>query len=161
MTAIGRYYLDTIVDYIDRTVLLQVAGVLACLGLSLVGLAPSLPSYCTVPIVILGFGICGAGLSTVAPIIIYYAGTSVRGMPPSQAIATVSSASYLGVLLGPPLFGGLAELLKGLRWSLLLDGALMLSIFFLARLLPGRKMQKNEENNYEEGKNEMKTTGHI
>jgi hypothetical protein len=35
-------------------------------------------------------------------------------MPPSQAIATVSSVSYLGLLLGPPLFGGLATLLKGI-----------------------------------------------
>jgi MFS family permease len=74
MTAIGRYYLDAIVDYIDRTVLLQIAGVLACMGLGLVGLAPSLPSSCTVSIVILGFGVSGIGLSTVAPIIIYYAG---------------------------------------------------------------------------------------
>ena len=67
-----------------------------------------------------------------------FVGTTVKGLHPSQAIAVVSSASYLGVLVGPPLFGGLATALNGLRWSLILDGALMFLIFYLACRLPSR-----------------------
>lgn len=55
----------------------------------------------------------------------------------------MTASSYLGVMAGPPLFGALSEALKGLRWSLLLDGALMLFILFLACFLPSRDSGKN------------------
>ena len=68
-------------------------------------------------------------------------------MEPEQAIATVASASYVGILVGPPLFGGLATLLNGLRWSLLLDGASMLLIYYLACYLPLRNNEALTESN--------------
>ena len=67
-------------------------------------------------------------------------GTSIKSLEPAQAIATVASASYLGVLIGPPLFGGLATLLNGLRWSLLMDGAFMFLIYCLACYLPSKSI---------------------
>ena len=73
----GRYSSDTIVEYVDRKLLLQVSGGLASLGLGVVGLSQSLPTAYIVPCAIIGFGICGAGLSVVSPIVIYYAGTSL------------------------------------------------------------------------------------
>ena len=71
----GRYSSDTIVEYVDRKLLLQISGGLASLGLGVVGLSQSLPTAYIVPCAIIGFGICGAGLSVVSPIVIYYAGT--------------------------------------------------------------------------------------
>lgn len=74
IVCIVRYSSDSIVEVIDRKLLLQIAGCLACLGLGVVGLAPSLPPPFIVPMAIIGFAICGAGLSVVAPIVIYFAG---------------------------------------------------------------------------------------
>lgn len=77
IVCIGRYSSDTIVEYVDRKLLLQISGCLACLGLGVVGLAQSLPDLYIVPCAITGFAICGLGLSVVAPIVIYLAGTVV------------------------------------------------------------------------------------
>jgi MFS family permease len=48
----------------------------------------------------------------------------------------VSAASYVGVMVGPPLFGGIADAMGGLRWSLLVDGCMMAVIGVLACLVP-------------------------
>lgn len=72
----------------------------------------------------------------VAPIVISFAGSTIKGMDPAQAIALVSSLAYVGVLVGPPLLGGLALGLNGLRFSLLLDGLFMTCISVLATMLP-------------------------
>ena len=130
--AIGRFSLDSMIEThgIDRRVLLKVSGVLSLIGLGLVTLAPSLPD--PVPAAIIGFGITGVGLSFVAPIVMYLAGSSIEGMKPAEAIASVASCAYMGVLVGPPLIGGLAEACGSLRWSLLIDGGLVFFISVLA-----------------------------
>jgi MFS family permease len=74
ITAIARYCSDHIVEHVDRKILMQIAGCLAGLGLVISAIAPSLPEPAVIPIAIVGFGICGAGLSVVAPIVIHYAG---------------------------------------------------------------------------------------
>jgi MFS family permease len=74
ITAIARYCSDYIVEHVDRKILMQIAGCLAGLGLVISAIAPSLPEPAVIPIAIVGFGICGAGLSVVAPIVIHYAG---------------------------------------------------------------------------------------
>lgn len=74
VTAVARYCSDSIVEHVDRKILMQIAGCLAGLGLVISAIAPSLPEPAIVPIAIVGFGICGAGLSVVAPIVIHYAG---------------------------------------------------------------------------------------
>ena len=60
-------------------------------------------------------------------------------MEPASAIAIVSSVAYVGVLIGPPVFGGIATGLNGLKWALLLDGVLMLFITILATRLPSKQ----------------------
>lgn len=67
-----------------------------------------------------------------------HTGRGIQGFDPTQAVAIVSSVSYAGVLVGPPLFGGLSVALGELRWSILLDGLIMSIIFVLARWLPNR-----------------------
>ena len=74
VVCIGRYSSDIIVEKIDRRFLLKVAGCLSCFGLGVVGLSPSLPEDYRIPCAVIGFGICGAGISVVAPLVIYYAG---------------------------------------------------------------------------------------
>ena len=135
VVAVGRLSLDWLVGFVDRKRLLMVCGLVAATGFGVVGLAASLPDAAAVPVAIVGFIVAGMGLSVIAPIVIQFAAT-VKGMEASSAIATVSSLSYVGVMIGPPLFGGIAEGLNGLRWSLLVAGTLMLLITALALKLP-------------------------
>ena len=61
-------------------------------------------------VAVLGFGLVGAGLSCVFPVVLSSAART-PGLPPSAAIAAVCTVGYFGFLLGPPAIGGLAELI--------------------------------------------------
>jgi MFS family permease len=54
-----------------------------------------------------GFALLGAGLSVVVPLVFTAA---ARLGPPGPNLALVTSCGYLGLLIGPPMVGGLAEL---------------------------------------------------
>ncbi|HET9691713.1 MAG TPA: hypothetical protein VFP61_11205 [Acidimicrobiales bacterium] len=57
---------------------------------------------------LVGFGLLGAGLSVVVPILFSAAAGVGR---PATSVAVVTGSAYLGLVAGPPLVGGLAELL--------------------------------------------------
>lgn len=85
----------------DRTLL--VAGGLA----SAVALAAVL-SAARPWVALAGFGVVGAGLGIVVPIL-YTAATRVPGTTPAAAIAAVSGLGMGGLMAGPPLIGAVAE----------------------------------------------------
>ncbi len=60
---------------------------------------------------ITGFALAGLGMATVFPLAFSAAG-HLPGLPPGQAIGMVALIARFGVLLGPPLIGGVAELLS-------------------------------------------------
>ena len=64
---------------------------------------------------VIGFLLVGLGVSSVVPLIYSQAGKSGT-MQPGLALAAVSSISFLGFLIGPPLIGFVAEA-AGLRLS--------------------------------------------
>lgn len=70
---------------------------------------------------IVGFAVLGAGLACVIPAAFSAAARAANlvGLPAGAVIAVVSSVGYAGWLTGPPLIGGLAELvgLRGALWS--------------------------------------------
>ena len=139
--AIGRLYSDYLVVSIGRIALLKLSGIMASLGLVIVSLSPlALPSFnLFLGICIFGFAISGMGLSVVYPTCISIAGSCIKGMAPSDSIAFVSSIGYIGVMVGPPILGGLS-LLISLRFSFLVDAFLLASMtalaFFLESLEP-------------------------
>jgi fucose permease len=96
--SVGRYMSDTLRQHYSVAFILKVCGVLAAFGMGIVVLSPSVSSPVTAAV--LGFAIFGCGLSMVSPLVIAAAGTSIKGMEPTEAIAYVSSMSYLGVLIG-------------------------------------------------------------
>ena len=63
-------------------------------------------------VALVGFGFVGAGLAPIVPIL-YAAASRVPGTTRSAAIASVASIGYAGLLLGPPIIGGIAQ-----HWSL-------------------------------------------
>jgi hypothetical protein len=110
--ASGRLLGDWFTKILGITAQIRLCGVLAMTGIILAVVSTS-------PIQsIIGFGMIGAGFSTIVPIIFTMSGR-VANMSSSAALATVSSIGYFGLLLGPPAIGFAAEL-TNLRWSLML-----------------------------------------
>ena len=70
---------------------------------------------CTIAFMLVGFGV-----SNVVPIIFNAAGNSEK-VPPSIALTIVTSISFLGFLIGPPLIGYIAEL-TSLKYSFAVIG---------------------------------------
>lgn len=95
--ALGRFYGQT-TGLGDRTLLAGGAAV-AALGCGLAAAASS------PPLALAGFACGGAGIALNAPIVFGAAG---RRSP--TAVATVTTLGYVGLLIGPPLVGGTAQL---------------------------------------------------
>jgi MFS family permease len=134
--ALGTYSSDSFVTRFGRRRLLQCSGIVTALGLAVAVAAGNIANHnLALGCAILGFSICGMGVSVVSPSVISLAGNSVSGMDPTDAIAFVSSIGYVGIMVGPPLLGGISALLRGLRWSFVVDAVLMLNITVLASLV--------------------------
>ena len=104
-----------------RTVLQAGAGVAAA-GVALAMAVPAAGP--------LGFGLVGLGGANVAPILFSAAGRA--GPAASTGIAAVATLGYAGMLVGPPIVGGIAELF-GLRVALGVLAAAMMIIAVAAR----------------------------
>jgi MFS family permease len=81
---------------------------------------------------VLGFGLIGFGLSVVIPELFRISG-QYKNLEKSRAISLVAGAGYIGFLIGPVLFGLIAEE-TDLWWSFLcvmivVFGALLFSFF--------------------------------
>jgi MFS family permease len=75
------------------------------------------------------FMLVGLGVSSIVPTVYSAAGRHSK-IPPGIALATVSSVSFLGFLMGPPLIGHIAQI-AGLRYSFAVIGIFGLGISLL------------------------------
>ena len=107
--ATGRFIGDRLINRLGRKRLMQVCGLLIMSGLFL---AVALPYFYTAA---LGFIMVGFGVSTNIPNVYSVAGTQ-KNISPSEALTAVSSISFLGFLMGPPLIGYTSSLFN-LRFS--------------------------------------------
>jgi MFS family permease len=103
MMAAGRFSGDRLVARVGGDPVVRAGGALAAIGLGLTLVIGH-------PVVaVIGFGLVGAGISCVFPVVLSSAARA-PDLPPSAAIAAVCTIGYFGFLLGPPAIGGLAEL---------------------------------------------------
>ncbi len=109
MMAVGRFLGDWAIRRMGRKTLLQISGCLIFIGM---GISVLFPSVGTASV---GFMLVGLGVACVVPSVYSVAGRATK-IPPGVALAMVSSVSYLGFLIGPPLIGYIAEL-ANLRYS--------------------------------------------
>jgi len=123
MTA-GRIVGDRLVARFGSVTVVRAGGAIAAAGFAL-ALAAATPAAA-----IAGFACLGAGMSGVVPIVFRSAG-QVGGMAPQLGLAAVSSTGYLGFMVGPPVIGGIAELV-GLPSALILIVLLGGVVFALA-----------------------------
>lgn len=123
MMATGRFVADYFISKIGRKSLLQICGVMISTGLFTSVFFPYLiPST-------LAFMLVGLGVSSIVPTVYSAAGRHSK-VPPGIALATVSSVSFLGFLMGPPLIGYIAEA-AGLRYSFAVIGVFGIGITLL------------------------------
>jgi fucose permease len=123
MMASGRFVADSMISRIGRQKLLQICGIMISAGLFISVLFPYLVT-CTI-----AFMMVGLGVSSIVPTVYSTAGKHTK-VPPGIALATVSSVSFLGFLIGPPLIGYISEL-AGLRYSFAVIGVFGIGISLL------------------------------
>jgi MFS family permease len=120
MMATGRFVADYMISKIGRKRLLQICGVMISTGLFTSVLFPYLIP-CT-----FAFMLVGLGVSSIVPTVYSAAGRHSK-IPAGIALATVSSVSFLGFLMGPPLIGYISEV-AGLRYSFAVIGVFGMGI---------------------------------
>jgi MFS family permease len=108
--------------------ILQLSGTLTTAGLLLAVIVPDLISA------LIGFFLIGMGVSSVVPIVYSAAGKS-KTLSPGSALTAVSSLGFMGLLIGPPLIGFIAEA-TSLRISFLAITAMSIAVVVLASLIP-------------------------
>jgi fucose permease len=104
MMAAGRFTGDRLVARLGGDLVVRAGGALAAFGLGLTLVIGNSV------VAVIGFGLVGAGLACVFPVVLSSAARTPE-LPPSAAIAAVCTIGYFGFLLGPPTIGGLAELI--------------------------------------------------
>lgn len=109
MMAGGRFIGDGLILKFGRKKVMQISGLMISTGLFVSVFFPYIIP-CT-----FAFMLVGLGVSTIVPTIYSVAGKNPT-VPPGEALTIVSSVSFLGFLMGPPVIGYIAELF-GLRFS--------------------------------------------
>jgi MFS family permease len=132
MMAGGRFAGDWLTTRFGSSQIVRAGGGLVILGIALVVIG-------SVPwVAIIGFGLVGAGVSCIFPLILS-AAARTPGVAPGAGIAAMATAGYTGFLVGPPLIGILAELFS-LRGALGVLGLFGVIIVLLASSVRGRNL---------------------
>lgn len=122
--AIGRFLSDILVGKFGPRKVLITSGFVISTGLYIAVLFPNLIA-CTLAFMLVGFGV-----SNVIPIVFNAAGNS-KTVPTSIALTIVSSISFMGFLIGPPVIGYIAEM-TSLQYSFAFIGVFGVFISLLA-----------------------------
>src|SRR5215203_2877090 len=120
----GRFIADWITHHLGFKKTVQYSGILISTGLAMAIFFPFL-----LPAII-RFSLVGLGVPSVVPLIYSQAGKS-ENISPGAAFTAVSSISFLGFLIGPPVIGIIAGAFD-LKISLALIALIGSSIIFIA-----------------------------
>lgn len=135
LMTVGRLSGDYLTSRFSAVLMVRVGGLIATLGLLLAILVPQ------TPMVLLGFGLVGLGVSTVVPLAFSAAGR-LPDVSASAGIAGVATIGYAGFLAGPPVIGIIAEV-TSLQISMILVALLTASLMLTAHAL-GRAEDMDE-----------------
>ena len=126
---IGRFCADRLVYRFHASTVLRVSGIIITVGLSLATLFPDIVTATA------GFMLVGIGISSIVPICYSIAGHQEK-IPAGIAITAVSSISFIGFMIGPPVIGFISEWIN-LRIALAMASLLGFMIVTLsAKLQP-------------------------
>lgn len=131
---VGRFSGDRVTASFGRARPVRAGALLAAAGL-----AAALASDIFL-LILAGFALAGLGLSIIVPNVFGAAGRA-PGVPSGVGLAAVTTAGYVGFLSGPPIIGGLAQMI-GLRAAL---GIVVLSLVTGAALAGSVEPAKGAE----------------
>ena len=136
MMAGGRFAGDWLATRFGSGNVVRAGGglVVAGIGLALVSTTPA--------IAIAGYGLVGAGVSCIFPLILS-AAARTPGVARGTGIAAMATVGYTGFLIGPPLIGSIAELFS-LRGALGVLGIFGVLIILLGSSVRGEKLAQEE-----------------
>ena len=137
---LGRFVADRLVTRYQASTVLKGCGLLVTAGLLLATIIPGL--ICST----IGFLLVGLGVSSIVPICYSAAGKSGT-MAASIAITVVSSISFLGFMIGPPLIGLLSEA-TDLRIALAVASLFGVVIFVLSQKFQTMKIATHENRSF-------------
>jgi MFS family permease len=123
MMASGRFLGDGMINKFGRERVMQISGIMISAGLFTAVFLPYIIP-CT-----LAFMLVGLGVATIVPTVYSMAGKNPT-VPPGEALTIVSSVSFLGFLMGPPVIGHIAENF-GLQFSFAFIGIFGVLIAFM------------------------------
>lgn len=132
----GRFAGDWLTTRFGSGHIVRAGGGLVVIGIGLV-LVTTFP-----PVAIAGYGFVGAGVSCIFPLILS-AAARTPGVAPGVGIAAMATAGYTGFLVGPPLIGGLAELIT-LRGALAVLALFGIIIMWLGSSVRGSALAQAE-----------------
>ncbi len=122
--ATGRFLTDRVTSRFGKVTVIQFSGLVIFIGLVMAVIWP------TVLMATIGFLIVGFGVASLIPVSYSIAGRS-KLYSPSVALALVSTISFFGFLIGPPLIGFIADLFN-LKVSFILVALNGIGIFILS-----------------------------
>ncbi len=125
--ALGRLLGDKLIHHYGHIKMLILNGILMAAGFAIVSLFPFLLTSA------FGFLLIGFGDSTIVPVVYSLAARSIK-MPPSYAIAAVTTIGYTGFLLNPLIVGFISEEWN-MRWAFGLMVVFALFISLIAFLV--------------------------
>jgi len=123
MMASGRFLGDGLINKFGRERVMQISGIMISGGLFTAVFLPYLIP-CTI-----AFMAVGLGVATIVPTVYSLAGKNPT-VPPGEALTIVSSVSFLGFLMGPPVIGHIAQNF-GLQFSFAFIGIFGVLIAFM------------------------------
>jgi len=123
MMASGRFIGDAVIAKFGRKRTIQFSGLVISAGMFISVFFPYVVSAT------LGFMLVGIGVSSIVPTVYSVAGKNGK-VSAGMALAMVSSVSYLGFLMGPPLIGYISAL-SSLQYSYGVIGCFGLLVSFL------------------------------
>ncbi|MEO6174681.1 MAG: MFS transporter [Flavobacterium circumlabens] len=123
MMASGRFLGDGMINKFGRERVMQISGVMISAGLFTAVFLPYIIP-CTI-----AFMLVGLGVATIVPTVYSMAGKNPT-VPPGEALTIVSSVSFLGFLMGPPVIGHIAQNF-GLQFSFAFIGIFGVLIAFM------------------------------
>lgn len=124
--ALSRFVADYFTFRFGFRRIIQASGLIIMTGLLIAVLFPYIYTA------IAGFSLVGIGVSSIVPLVYSAAGKS-KILSPGTALASVSTISFFGFLIGPPLIGILAGI-SSLRLSFAVIALMGLSVSILATL---------------------------
>jgi predicted MFS family arabinose efflux permease len=120
----GRVVGDGLVGAAGSRATVGFGALLAAAGLAITAAWPGLAGG------VIGFGLVGAGLANVVPVLFSVAGRI--GSSPAVGVASAATSGYAGLLIGPVIIGAIASAV-GLRPTIvMLAGVALLSALFAA-----------------------------